>query len=102
VAAIIPEVPADAGKQLYRDIRLRLRASDSTGQNPNGLIRVHQSHPGFMPLAYVLLFPKGDNGWCQGVAIQSHFSSLFIAHKLFQQYIVDAWAMCELNKLEYF
>jgi hypothetical protein len=28
------------------------------------------------------------------------FSSLFFAGKLFQQYLVDSWAMCELNKLE--
>jgi hypothetical protein len=71
VAGIIPHVPADACRQLYRDIQVRLWANDTTGRNPNGLIQVHQSHPGYMPLAYVLLFPNGDNGWCQGIQMQN-------------------------------
>ncbi len=62
VVGIIPQVPADASSPLYRDIHVRLQANDTTGCNPNGLIQVHQSHPGYMPLAYVILFLKGDNG----------------------------------------
>jgi hypothetical protein len=97
------------------------------GHNHHGLLLVHQSHPGFMHLAYILLLPIGDDGWCQGIAMQNpgtreklitveqqpwyryhlhhwagQFSSLFFARKLFQQYLVDAWEMCGLNKLEYF
>jgi hypothetical protein len=71
VAGIIPHVPADAGRQLYRDIQVRLWANDTTSRNPNGLMRVHQSFSGHMPLAYVLLIPIDDNGWCQGIQMQN-------------------------------
>jgi hypothetical protein len=127
VVGIISQVPADAGRQLYRDIQVRLWANDTTGHNPTCLIRVIQSHPKYMPLAYVLLFCEGDYGWCHGIQMQNpgtreehttigqrvglqyhlhkqtgQLSSLFFVQNMFQQYLVNLWAMCELNKLEYF
>ncbi len=62
MAVVIQPNLADAGNVLNRDIRLRLRATDQTECNPHGLLPVHQSHPGYMPLAYVPLFPKGNYG----------------------------------------
>ncbi len=38
-----------------RDILLRLR--------DRGLQKISELHPSYDPLHYVLLFPKGDNGW---------------------------------------
>jgi hypothetical protein len=38
VAGIIPQLLADAGRQLYRYIQVRLQANDTIGPNPNGLM----------------------------------------------------------------
>jgi hypothetical protein len=41
VAVIISDVPANAGKQLYRDIKVELQANGPLGCNPYGLMQVH-------------------------------------------------------------
>ena len=39
-----------------RDIILHLKGS-------NGLMQIHECHPAYLPLHYVLLFPHGELGW---------------------------------------
>lgn len=120
VAVIIPD-ESDAASP--RDIILATR--DNQQITPH-LQRIHSDHPAYMPLHYVLLFPHGDLGfhWAlrlhnidgseQQKRLSQHAfyryhlylrggqpSNLFLAGRLFQQYIVDAWACCDQNKLQW-
>jgi Helitron helicase-like domain at N-terminus len=78
-----------------------------------------------MPLHYVLLFPYGDYGWHWGLRLldrnnirirdrlaqrtyyqyclhtRMNNEALFCTGWLFQQFIVDAWAICNQDKLEW-
>ena len=79
-----------------------------------------------MPLHYVLLFPHGEHGWDWSMRLRSNarererdrlcqrafyryrlhtrrneFSIMHHCQRLFQQYLVDAWASCDLNKLQW-
>ena len=79
-----------------------------------------------MLLHYVLLFPYGDCGWHWGMQLRSNSRTRqrdrlpqrayfrfylhvrngselvpFAFRRLFQQYIVDAWALCDQNKLDW-
>jgi len=115
-----------------RDVVLRERE----GQ----LQRISQNSPSYTALHYVLLFPKGENGWhpripicgtqlreqgenarqrdgeerarSQVVADRCYYAyrlhvrdspqlPLFYGGKLFQQFVVDAWANCEQRKLNW-
>jgi hypothetical protein len=97
---------------------------------PHNLFRIFDSHPLYPSLRYVLLFPTGQMGWHpripyiqteDGQAPQgrtyvslelylryrffirpSHIESnhLFIAGKLFQVYVCEAWAIAEQKRLE--
>ncbi|KAG5545928.1 hypothetical protein RHGRI_018180 [Rhododendron griersonianum] len=50
-------VPGDGTKASgMRDIILHLRGD-------NGLMRINECHPAYLPLHYVLLFPYGELGW---------------------------------------
>ena len=109
VAAIIPghgEEDVDENRQIV------LRYKDG------GLRFMSHLHPLYSPLHYILLFPKGDQGFHtkipvveqEGVAVRSPHvsqrcyytfrlhprpmepSDLFRGGRLFQQYVVDAWA----------
>jgi hypothetical protein len=51
IAVILP----DHAATLPRDIVLRLRSGP--------LHRISDLHPGYVPLQYPLLFPRGENGW---------------------------------------
>lgn len=120
VAAIIPNHLEP--ESTMRDIILRLRP---TPLNPSGIQRIHQNNPSYMPLHYVLLFPYGERGWSwdltqvsrpggvEGRVKQLMYYSwrlherlnesnhLFLAGRLWQQYLVDAFASCDQNKLTY-
>ena len=113
VAIIIPDEYDVAGS---RDIILADR-------NGNGFSTINPNHAAYMALHYVLLFPYGEHGWHRALQLQNveqnqrtrlsqrayyrfrlHMRSeeaktLFSAERLFQQYIVDAWAVCDQNKL---
>ena len=98
-------------------------------RNPQGggqLWRIHSDHAAYMLLHYVLLFPHGDVGFHWALRLAGHTSiqqrgrlsqhayyryrlhlrsteapDRFLAGRLFQQYIVDAWACCDQNKLSW-
>ena len=103
-----------------RDIVLHLRGN-------NELIRISECHPAYLPLHYVLLFPYGELGWepqlkqwdvLRGQPTNDHltqlqfysyrlfewsteYSTILRAGKLFQEFLVDAWASTEQNRLNY-
>ena len=98
---------------LNRDILLR--------SCEGGLQRISELHPSYDPLHYVLLFPKGDDGWHVNIPLtgsgsrtrvtQMQFYSYRLqirddnwiqsAGRLYQQYIVDQYAKIEQNRLNY-
>ena len=120
IAAIVPgngeeEVSSD------RDIILRL-----TG---GSLRRISQLNPLYDPLHYVLLFPRGEEGWCTHIPLhpgpngqtrskngnitqtcyyayrlhqrRNEPSTILQGRRLFQQWVVDGWASTEQSKLNW-
>ncbi|GBB91115.1 hypothetical protein RclHR1_18230005 [Rhizophagus clarus] len=71
-----------------RDILLRM--------HDGCLQRISEIHPSYDPLHYILLFPRGDDGWHirDGDWLQR-------AGRLYQQYIIDQYAKVEQNRLNY-
>ena len=83
--------------------------------------RISETHPSYDPLHYVLLFPKGDDGWHIDISLiesskrkrvtpmQFYSYRLQIrdgdwlqhAGHLYQQYIVDQYAKMEQERLNY-
>ena len=49
-------IPDEYGERSFRDVVLAKR--DGSGFN-----RIPASHPGYMPLAYPLMFPSGKSGF---------------------------------------
>ncbi|ETW84686.1 hypothetical protein HETIRDRAFT_314300, partial [Heterobasidion irregulare TC 32-1] len=116
VAAIIPG-SGDEEVDLHRDIVVRY--------NHGGLKHFSHLHPHYSPLHYVTLFPHGEQGFYpnipahpgpNGQMLSSKVSqhcyyayrlmrrlldpeTIFRAGKLFQQYVVDAWASIESSNL---
>ncbi|XP_026435826.1 uncharacterized protein LOC113333615 [Papaver somniferum] len=112
IAVIVPEITY---KEIgVRDIILHLREN-------NGLKQISECHPAYLPLHYVLLFPFGELGWSPTMRqwdavtqtytktklsqmeyysyrIFEHteeYSTILRAGKLFQEFLVDAWAATE-------
>lgn len=117
VAMIIPNNYQQDG---FRDIVLAYR---SPKNNDNQYHTISSNSAAYMPLYYVLFFPCGDLGWywaltlqdpqnrwknlriiqctfyCYMLHIHSQSSSLlFYGKRLFQQLLVDAWAVFDQNK----
>ncbi len=120
IAAVIP---GDGSEEVsdHRDIVLRLQGG--------GLRRISHLNPGYSTLHYVLLFPYGEDGWHPNIPAQlratgrlrsanitqrcyyahrlhvrpggANQPALFRGGKLFQQYIVDAWASTEQSALNW-
>jgi len=120
IAAVIP---GDGSEEVsdHRDIVLRLQGG--------GLRRISHLNPGYSTLHYVLLFPYGEDGWHPNIPAQLRATGrlrsanitqrCYYAHrlhvrpgganqpallrggKLFQQYIVDAWASTEQSALNW-
>ena len=65
VAMIIPDEYAEASR---RDIVLTNRTAPREQQK---LTRIDSSHAGYMPLHYVLLFPRGESGWHYNLKLQN-------------------------------
>ncbi|GBC08228.1 hypothetical protein RclHR1_00080005 [Rhizophagus clarus] len=86
------------------------------------LQRILETHPSYDPLHYVLLFPKGDDGWHINIPLNNGTSKrnrvtpmqfysyrlqirdgdwLQYAGRLYQQYIVDQYAKIEQERLNY-
>ena len=104
-----------------RDIILHLRGD-------NEFMRINECHPAYLPLHYVLLLPYGELGWEPEIRQwdvkhnrhttmrltqmqfysyrlferPTEYSSILRAGKLFQEFLVDAWAATEQNRLTYF
>ena len=119
---ILPEEYGSAG---FRDIVLTKRINgDDDDANPFTLI--NSNHASYLPLHYVLLFPYGESRWHGGSTLDNREgnqqnknmsqrtfyrfrlhtrrnepATLFRAQKLFQQFVVDAWAVCDQNKLSW-
>ncbi|XP_026439106.1 uncharacterized protein LOC113337724 isoform X3 [Papaver somniferum] len=116
IAVIVPEnTYKETG---VRDIILHLREN-------NGLKQISECHPAYLPLHYVLLFPFGELGWSptmrQWDAVTKtytktklsqmkyysyriferaeEYSIILRAGKIFQEFLVDAWAATEQSKL---
>jgi len=90
-------------------------------KHEGGIQKISELHPSYDPLHYVLLFPKGDDGWHTNlpligsrrrkrvIQMQFYFYRLQIrngnwiqsAGQLYQQYIVDQYAKIEQNHLNY-
>lgn len=119
IAVILPGDGAESSGM--RDIMLHLRGD-------NGLMQINECHPAYLPLHYVVLFPYGELGWnpdlkqwnaSQGgpsstrlTQLQyysyrmfqrdTEYSTILRAGKLFQEFVVDAWAATEQNRLTYY
>ena len=115
VAVIIPDENGDPN---CRDIILAERGGPATEPRCH---RIHATHAAYMPLHYVLLFPRGDLGWHYQLLLRGNrerdrltFRQYFRFHlhvrnghelipfafyRLFQQYLVDAWAICDQHQL---
>ena len=113
-------IPTEQEESSFRDIVLATRASNGG----NGFTIINENHAGYMPLHYILLFPRGEPGWHWGLELRNpdgirqkirlpqrafycyrlhtrrdETPLLFQCQRLFQQYLVDAWAACDQNKL---
>jgi hypothetical protein len=118
IAAVIPGDGTELVNE-NRDIVLRLQGG--------GLWRISHLHQAYSALHYVLLFPKGEEGWHLNIPLQDipgrntrsksvtqilyyayrlhvrppHIepNNLFHGARLFQQYVCDAWASVEQSNL---
>ena len=114
VAGIIPN-------ESFRVIQIYLR----NNEGERSFSTISQTHALYMPLHYTLLFPMGDLGCNWGLRMiggedeeenrltqrayyrfrlhqrSNEFPVLFYAKRLFQQYIVDVWAICDQSKLDW-
>lgn len=119
VAIVIPGDGTESSGM--RDIILHLEGN-------NELMQINECHPAYLPLHYVLLFPRGELGWEPGLKqwdkrhnqpssermtqMQyysyrlferlTEYSTILRGGKLFQEYLVDAWASTEQNRLTYY
>ncbi|CAN1780531.1 ATP-dependent DNA helicase PIF1 [Linum perenne] len=84
----------------------------------SGLERISVYHPSLMSLQYPLLFPYGEDGWRSDIELCSRVTdcdfyayrlqtrlheghTLLLSGKLFQQYVVNAYALIEAERLEW-
>ena len=117
VAVIIPDENSDPS---CRDIILAERGGPADQPRCH---RINATHAAYMPLHYVLLFPYGDHGWHFGLRLRGNRERdrltlrqylRFHLHirvgrelvpfaycRLFQQYLVDAWAICDQHQLDW-
>jgi len=117
VSMILPE---EYGSGAFRDIVLARRVNgEDLGRD---LTLINPNHALYLPLHYVLLFPYGEHGWHWGRTWQDSQNkklaqrafyrfrlhtrvdeptTLFNAQKVFQQFVLDAWDVCDQNKLSW-
>jgi len=121
VAMIIPEEYGEAG---FRDLVLAKRNIEGDPGEQSDFSRIDPNHAAYLPLHYTLMFPAGELGWHWAMELanstgirqrlrlpQRAFyrfrlhprsdepTNIFQCGKLFQQFVVDAWAICEQSKL---
>jgi len=106
-------IPTEYSGTRFPDIVLAKRAANGNA----GFSTIDDNHAAYMPLHYVLLFPSGQLGWHWALQLQNQNGRrqitrlsqrtfyrfrlytcldetllLFLTPRLFQQYLVDAWA----------
>lgn len=116
VALILPDA---AAAETSRPVTIAARDSPA-------LFTISAAHPSYMPLHYVLMFPNGDSGWAPGLALRNREGARvrhtisqqqyyryylhpragqttvpFRFYRLFQQYVVDVWAICDQARLAF-
>jgi hypothetical protein len=117
---ITDEVGDDPGP---RDLVVAFRPEDQLDEEgrPKKYRSVHPSHAAYMPLAYAILFPRGENGWHFGLQKrngkrlgQQEFwryrlhernnekALPFYAKRLFQQWLIDCFVACVSTRLSWF
>jgi len=121
VVLILPE---EYGRGGFRDIVLAERVNGEVSDN--GLTIINSNHASYLPLHYVLLFPDGEPGWHWARTLENQDgnrqnlrmsqrtcfrfrlptrtdepATLMRSQRLFQQLVVDAWAACDQNKLNW-
>ena len=121
VSMILPEEYGIAG---FRDIVLARRVNGQ--DDAKAFTFIDPNHATYLPLHYVPLFPYGEPGWHWGRTLDNNDgsiqttrlsqrtfyrfrlhirpnepSTIFRAQRLFQQFVVDAWAVCDQNKLNW-
>jgi hypothetical protein len=118
VAAVIPGAGAPTGDK--RDVVVRLRTSEDSP-----LQRISDASPAYSALHYVLLFSYGTHGWTYTLTMSTdeaakrkalsqtryyafrlqvrpnEFPTLLSGGRLFQEYVVDAWASSDQSQLLY-
>ena len=116
IATVIPGDGTEAINE-HREIMLRLQ--------DGRLQRISHLHHSYSTLHYVLLFPRGEEGWHLNIPLQQIHptrsksvtqilyyayrlhtrppqiepTNIFCGGRLFQQYVCDAWASVEQSKL---
>lgn len=93
-----------------------------TAENPLGCQQIHPNHAFYMALHYVRMFSHGNSGWhwrmelldpdceqkqldqrifyCYHLHVRPHqFNKIFQSKQLFQQYVVNAWAV--INQIKF-
>jgi len=121
VAMMVPEEYGEAG---FSDIVLARRGMQGEGQG--AFTTINPNHSAYLPLHYVIFFPRGELRWHWGRQLQSlnqqrrrermpqrafyryrlhlregEADTLFRGKSLTQQFVVDAWAVCDQNKLSW-
>jgi hypothetical protein len=118
IAAIVPGDGSEERSD-HQDIVLHLQGG--------GLCRISHLHPSYACLHYILMFPKGEDGWHSGIPMMARAelgaqianvsqrcffaywlhprygepSTILWCRKLLQQFVVDAWASIEQNMLNW-
>jgi len=112
------------GRAGFRDIVLAERVNDVIPNN--GFSIINSNHASYLPLYYVLLFPNGDPDWHWGRTLRNQGgnrkdlrfpqrpffrfclhtrtdepATIMRSQRLFQPFVVDAWAACNQNKLSW-
>ena len=120
VAAFIPDEYEDRS---FRDIVIAERCED--GEEPC-FYTINHSNAAYFPLYYVLLFPQGNVGWHWSLRLRNNnntriivryserawlryhlfsrpdqYSAILRAGSLFQQYIVDCYAVIDQQTLDF-
>jgi len=122
VAIIVPEEYSEMG---FCDLILAKRGVNNQGvMVDQRFTRINQNHAAYLPLHYVIMFPRGETGWHWGLELnneagvrqrlrlgqrtfyrfrlhtrQNETDTIFQCERLFQQLVVDIWAVSDQNKL---
>ena len=118
-------LPDEYGREGFRDIVLAERLNSEIPSN--GFSIISPNHASYLPLHYVLLFPYGEPGWHWARTLRNEGgnrqnermsprtffrfrlhtrtdepATIMRSQRLFQQFVVDAWAVVDQSKLSWF